>query len=61
MNFCKSSSYCSQKVLSVYASNAGLVASCVLGVVRLEICLITCLCLGLEENPSAINVAPFVN
>jgi hypothetical protein len=39
-----------------------LVAGCVLGVVRLEVCLIASLfCLGLAENQSAVNVAPFVN
>jgi hypothetical protein len=40
-----------------------LVIGCVLGVVRLEVRLIAGLliCLGLAENQSAINVAPFVN
>jgi hypothetical protein len=40
MNSCESSSCCSQKVLSVCASNACLVVGCVLGVARLEVCLI---------------------
>ena len=38
-----------------------LVVGCVLGVVRLEVCLIAVFCLGLAENYSVVNVAPFVN
>ena len=38
-----------------------LVASCVLGVLRLKVCMIAVICLGLAENQSAVNVAPFVN
>jgi hypothetical protein len=62
MNFCKSSSCCSQKVSSVCASNACLVVGYVLGVVCLEVCLIASLFgLDLAENQSAVNVAPFIN
>jgi hypothetical protein len=38
-----------------------LVVGCVLGVVRLEVCLIAGLLPWSSENQSAINVAPFVN
>ena len=38
-----------------------LVVGCVLGVVRLEVCLIAVFCFGLAKNYSVVNVAPFVN
>jgi hypothetical protein len=61
MNSCESSSCCSYIVSSVCASNVCLVDGCALGVIHLEVCLIACLFLGLAENQSPINVAPFVN
>jgi hypothetical protein len=38
-----------------------LVVGCVLGVVRLKVCLIACLLPWSSGNQSAIYVAPFVN
>jgi hypothetical protein len=38
-----------------------LVAGCVLGVVRLKVCLIASLLPWSSGNQSAVNVAPFVN
>jgi hypothetical protein len=61
MNSCKSSFCCSQKVLSVCASNACLVVSCVLGVMHLEVHLIGGIFFGLVENQNLVNVTLFVN
>jgi hypothetical protein len=42
MNSYEFSSCCNHNVSSVCASNACLVVGCVLGVVRLEVCMIAC-------------------